>query len=170
VADAVNSIAESPASALTDPVASAADDIVQRLIGATPLEPVIGPRPVASVLDPLAELLDGTVAAVSGAALPVEFPSALAASAAPAVEPAIAAVVGAVTARDSEISGDVLGLLDTVPAGSGDEFISSASASGAMATALAILMSPVLLVWRRTLLRDRAAPGSPVYDTDSSPD
>jgi hypothetical protein len=170
-ADAVAGISGEPAASVTAPVASVVDDVIQRLVDATPLETVIGPRPVASVLDPVANLIDGTAAAVGGEALPIPGPLGVAVDAAAALGPVDAAVAGATNTSNSVITGAALGSLrEVVPAAPMDELVSATSASGAMATALAMLNVPVLLVRRRSLLLSRAVPGSPVYDTDSSPD
>ncbi|MGN6503787.1 MAG: hypothetical protein ACTHKX_12920, partial [Pseudolysinimonas sp.] len=174
VADAANDLAENPASSLAGPIASVSDDIVQRLVDATPLAPVIGPRPVASVLDPVAQLLDGSVAVVGGPVLPGDVAWPLAPSATSAAQPVdatVATVTVTLPMRDTIVSGSALGgLFHPVPAAPDDELVSAASAGGAMATALVMFMAPALLVRRRNMRFERAAPGSPVYDTDSSPD
>lgn len=149
-ADAVAEIASTSAASVTTPVARVADTIVQDLVGGTALGDLIGTQPAAAVVGPVAELADRTASADSPA---------IAELARPAVTGAATADVSALGARG-----------DRMPPPPVDEIVSGAPSTCVLAAALAMLAAPALLVLRRRGLLDRAVPGSPVSETDSSPD
>jgi hypothetical protein len=171
-------IAETPvagaapdAASVTTPVSRVADTIVQNLVGGTALGEFIGPRPVAAVLGPVADLVDGSVTAAQDAGPSLTAPSALTTRTASADSPAIVALARPAVSGAAIADVSALGSRgDRVPPPPVDEVVSGAPSTAAVAAALAMLAAPVLLVLRRRSLLDRAVPGSPVSETDSSPD
>jgi hypothetical protein len=158
------------------PVADAADDAIQDLVEVAPLdsvmlESIVGPRPVESALEPVVRLIDGTVSPVLDPELPATGRLGVAGNAVSLIDAGVTAVSGPTEAAAAVISGSALGrLLAAVPAAPDDQLVPTPSAGGAAAIAFAMLAAPALLVRRRGMPLDRFAPGSPVYDTDSSPD
>jgi hypothetical protein len=161
-----------PAAAVTAPVAAVADAAVATVLEPTPLAEDLGTTPVGSLLEPVAKVIDDALAGTADAIGPV--PGVIATVAAiPATDVIDAAAASGTTLAVAVIRGAASGTLDlgTAAGAMGDTGISSVSAaSGGLLAAVAGMGFIVLLALRRQIPAFRAMPGSPVYETDSSPD
>lgn len=171
VSETVATVTDTPTAPAAAPVAELAAPVVELL------PPVLQPV-VAPVLAPVTTLVDTTLTQVDTAILPVIGPivSALDTVAIPAVSmpQAVAAASGAhAIAGTAVVVGAATGAIDllTGTAGPADAGSSgTATGSGGLIAAAAGIGFLALLLMRRRIFGDRAMPGSPVYDTDSSPD
>jgi hypothetical protein len=165
VAQAVHTITQAgPAATITTPIAGVADATVTKILG----EGAVGTTPVGTLLDPVAQLIDDAVATAGETVAPI-----LGVGVHAALD-AQGATLNAVPAMTSGlISGVAGGALDPQDflGGAGPTGLSGYTFGGSgPLVALAGLGFFVLLAMRRSTFATRAMPGSPVYETDSSPD
>jgi hypothetical protein len=170
VLDALQATAQAAtASGITTPVAAALDGTITKILGSTPLGPVLGTTPVGSILHPVVVFIDGAVAEAGALVVPgaAGFDATLALAA-----PAASAVAASIATADV-VSGAASGLLDLARLATDPGTTGSVGTAGGGAPLLAAIAGAgflALLVLRRPQLVSRDLPGSPVYDTDSSPD
>jgi hypothetical protein len=163
--------AAAPVTAIATPATTVVDSTVTSLLG-----DVAGDAPATSIIVPVTALADTALAQIQDAARPLLTPvtgtlGAVIALATPLVPDAATASVATASAPGAA-PGIATGMLG--PDGSGGpgnpDATAAATASGALtATAAGFALFALLLVGRRSLT-SAAVPGSPVYDTDSSPD
>lgn len=173
-ADAVAEVTHAkPATTITAPVAELVDDTLAKLLDGTALGEALGPQPVGSVLAPVAELVDGSVAEVGDVVAPAPAAdAAIPAVVATASATAVSALLAPVAVAHGVVSGSAAGslVLDPAPSALQTGVSGFSSAGITLLAAFASTGFLVLLLLRRTALLDRDLPGSPVFDTDSSPD
>ena len=152
-----------PVSTITTPVAALADATIATVLGDTALGDALGTTPVGSILDPVVQVIEGPVAGT------VELVTGAGVQAALDVQLATSQAVP--TAASTLISGFADGALAVQDGLTGSTTASGFSAGGiGLFAALSASGFLVLLAFRRQALIARAMPGSPVYETDSSPD
>jgi hypothetical protein len=157
-----------PATTVVTPVAQVADEVVVSVLGEEPL----GTAPVGSLLTPVAAVIDKSLGGAADAIGPV-FPAAVA-DALAASAPTAADVTGAVLAVPAAlVAGTADGVVDLAAGGSllaGDAGAGLTAPGSPLLAAVSLGGFVLLLTASRHLRTSRAMPGSPVYETDSSPD
>lgn len=177
VVQVVQQVADAaPATTAVVPVAAVVDEAVAPVLETTGLDETLGTStPVGAILTPVAELVDTTLGTTATAIGPVVLPVAQTAAdaiaeAPVAATPLIELVAPIVPVIVSGAASGQLGLaVSSIPLGAEDGLGGTAS-TPLLAAALAGAGFLVLLARRRQLDPGRAMPGSPVFETDSSPD
>lgn len=171
--DAVQTLAHAaPAAAITAPLAAIADDstvaIATEIVGPEVADHVLAGGPLGTLLAPLAGFVDDTLAGAAGTLTVSASAMTLADDAAPAVP---TTVTSPVATAGAALIGIAAGVLDGATTDPGDGPAAGvAGGSGLIPVALLGAGLFALLAIRRGLRLDPALPGSPIFDTDSSPD
>jgi hypothetical protein len=171
VAAAPDAPAATSVTAIATPATTVVDSTVTSLLG-----DAAGDAPVTSIIVPVTALADTALAQIQDAAGPLLTPvtGTLGAVIAPATELVSDAATASVAAASAPVPvlGIAAGILGAPDSGGLEhpDATGATTASGALtATSTAFALFALLLFGRRSLT-SAAVPGSPVYDTDSSPD
>jgi hypothetical protein len=174
---AVQAVTQSePVATATAPIVAVVDSTVNTVVEPTILGDALGTTPVGSLLDPVTTVIDDALAGAVDTVGPVvgviETVTVLPVFATDAAAAAITSVLS-FALSPTVIGGVATGVLDLRDSAlaSGGVGLSSSSGSGlTLFAAVAGMGFLALLAMRRHALTYRAMPGSPVYETDSSPD
>jgi hypothetical protein len=163
--------AAAPVTAIATPATTVVDSTVTSLLG-----DVAGDAPATSIIVPVTALADTALAQIQDAAGPLLTP--VTGTLIAVITPATALVSDAATASVAAASAPVpvlgiaAGILGAPDSGGLEhpDGTGATTASGALTATAAAFALFALLVFGRRSLTSAAVPGSPVYDTDSSPD